>query len=144
MRRTGTLPGLLTGLLTGVLMGALAARAGAPGSLAVAMAAGLGLPLGLLGAGYDRLLERGRVRPGGMAEAVVYWTLAFPLARAVQQAVLAWGSGQPPFGSEGAPAFLSFQAMVGGIYGLGFVLLRARVAGLLRWGRGRAGRAAAG
>ncbi|BDG60990.1 hypothetical protein [Caldinitratiruptor microaerophilus] len=130
LRRTVT--GLLTGLLTGVVAGALAALAGAPPATAALAAFTLGIPLALLGAGYDLLLELGRVRPGGLAEVVAYWALAFPVARTLQQVVLAWGSGQPAFGRQGAGAFLTFQAAVGGVYGIGFLLLHVQVHALLR------------
>src|ERR671933_399321 len=51
-----TLPGLAVGFIAGVVAGGLAAFVGQPAGWALVSALTLGIPLGLLGAGYTMLL----------------------------------------------------------------------------------------
>src|ERR671933_1033064 len=80
-----TLPGLAVGFIAGVVAGGLAAFVGQPAGWALVSALTLGIPLGLLGAGYTMLLINNKVRLGGFAPAAVYWLIGFPLARLLHE-----------------------------------------------------------
>lgn len=115
--------GAMVGQLTGLLTGALSMLGGAPLGSAVLVALALGVPLALFGAGYDLLVERRRFRAGGIVEVAGYFALAFPVARLLQTLLVS--AGRAP--AEGWFSFLTFQALMGSLYGLGFLLLHIQV-----------------
>ena len=123
---TASWPGLWTGVVSGAIAGGLAASAGAPAGAAALAALAFALPLAAFGAAYDLLARAKRVRPDGLAEAALYWSLAFPLAKAALDLVL----GQPASAADSWAARLSYYVLVGSLYGVGFAMLRARIASL--------------
>jgi hypothetical protein len=115
--------GGLTALVTGGLMAALTASAGGlAGSLPAIVA--LTVTLAVAGAGYGWLVDCDRLR-GGFGSGILFWSVAFPVARLAQEVLL--GAGP----DEGLPAFLIYQALVGGAFGLGFLLLHNQISILL-------------
>lgn len=115
--------GGLTALVTGGLMAALTASAGGLAGSLPAIAA-LTVTLAVAGALYGWLVEVGRVR-GGFGSGIVFWSVAFPIARLAQEVLV--GSGL----SESLAAFLIYQALVGGAFGLGFLILHNQLSALL-------------
>jgi len=123
-----TLPGLTVGFIAGVLAGGLAAFVGQPAGWALVSALTLGIPLGLLGAGYTMLIVRGKVRLGGFAPAAMYWLIGFPLARLLHEVltrlILTGEPGLPP----DPLGFLAYQGIVSAGFAIGFLWLHERVA----------------
>jgi hypothetical protein len=124
--------GSLTALVTGGLMAALTASAGGlSGSLPAIVA--LTLPLIAAGAAYGWLVDNERVT-GGFGSGILFWTAAFPAARLAQEILAA--EGLP----AGVLSFVIYQALVGGAFGLGFLLLHNQISTILaHWSqRGKA------
>jgi hypothetical protein len=123
-----TLPGLAVGFIAGVVAGGLAAFVGQPAGWALVSALTLGIPLGLLGAGYTMLIVRGKVRLGGFAPAAMYWLIAFPVARLLHEVltrlIITGEPGLPP----DAFGFLAYQGIVSAGFAIGFLWLHERVA----------------
>lgn len=113
------LAGGLAALVTGGLMAALTASAGGlAGSLPAIVA--LTLPLVVAGVAYGWLMDSERLT-GGFGSGILFWTAAFPAARLVQEFLAA--AGLP----EGVLSFVVYQALVGGAFGLGFLLLHNQI-----------------
>ena len=115
--------GVFTALVAGGLMAALTASAGgltgsAPGIVA------LTLVLAGAGATYGWLVDTDRLS-GGFGSGILFWTAALPVARIAQEVLV--GDGIP----DGVLAFVVYQALVGGAFGLGFLLLQNQVSTLL-------------
>jgi len=115
--------GVFTALVAGGLMAALTASAGgltgsAPGIVA------LTLVLAGAGATYGWLVDTDRLS-GGFGSGILFWTAALPVARIAQEVLV--GDGIP----DGVLAFAVYQALVGGAFGLGFLLLQNQVSTLL-------------
>jgi hypothetical protein len=127
--------GGLTAAVVGGMMVALTLSAGGLASSLPAIAA---LTASLLAAGltFGWLIHTERLR-AGFGPGILFWIAAFPLARLAQEFMIAGGGGQAGL-SQGMAGFLIFQAMVGGAFGLGFVLLHNQITALLtRAGSGR-------
>jgi hypothetical protein len=123
-----TFPGLIVGFIAGVVAGGLAAFVGQPAGWALVSALTLGVPLGLLGAGYTMLLINKKVRLGGFAPAAVYWLIGFPLARLLHEVLthlLITGSPTLPPDPFG---FLAYQGIVSAGFAIGFLWLHERIA----------------
>jgi hypothetical protein len=113
------LAGGLTALVTGGLMAALTASAGGlTGSLQAIVALTITLAIG--GVTYGWLVDSGRVR-GGFGSGILFWSAALPVARLGQEILV--GASL----SEGMLGFLLYQALVGGAFGLGFLLLHNQI-----------------
>jgi len=125
-----TLPGVAIGLVTGLVAGGLAALGGLPFSYVALTTLALGVPLAVMGAGYDALLALGRIRLGGVAPAMLYWAPAFPLARLFHEVALDIGAGRSVALPEALLPFLGFQAIMSVGYAIGFLWLHENVAGL--------------
>jgi hypothetical protein len=121
--RPHTVAGGLTAVVTGGLMAALTASAGGLAGSLPAIAA-LTTSLAAAGLAYGWLVDGERMR-GGFGPGILFWSAAFPAARLAQE--IAVGAGP----SDGLPAFLIYQALVGGAFGLGFLLLHNQVTALL-------------
>jgi hypothetical protein len=123
-----TLGGAIAALVAGGVMAALAATAG---GLAESLVAIVALTASLLVAGtaYGWLLQSGRMR-AGFGPGILFWSVAFPAARLAQELMVAGGGGEAGL-SQGMAPFLLYQAMVGGAFGLGFLLLHNQIATLL-------------
>jgi hypothetical protein len=110
--------GALTAMVTGGLMAALAA-----GDLASSLPAIVTLTAAIVAAGmlYGWLMQTERLRMG-FGPGILFWVAAFPLARLAQELIGVGGGGPAGLG-QGFVSFFIYQAMVGGAFGLGFVLL---------------------
>ncbi|SJZ34344.1 hypothetical protein SAMN02745673_00006 [Marinactinospora thermotolerans DSM 45154] len=122
------LPGALIGVAAGAFGAGTAALAGLPLPLILTITAGLGVPLALAGGCYCVLLALGRLRIGAVAPAALYWAVAFPAARLVEEAAMAWYLGQATLLREPLWSFLLFQAMLSVGYAIGFLWLHERLA----------------
>jgi hypothetical protein len=111
--------GGLTAVVTGGLMAALTASAGGLTASLPAVAV-LTLALALGGMTYGWLVDTERIR-AGFGSGILFWSAALPTARLVQEALL--GAGL----RESLPSFLVYQALVGGAFGLGFLLLHNQI-----------------
>jgi hypothetical protein len=115
--------GVFTALVAGGLMAALTASAGGlAGSLLGIVA--LTLTLVVAGAVYGWLVESERLS-GGFGSGILFWTAALPAARVAQEMFV--GEGIP----DGVLGFVVYQALVGGAFGLGFLLLQNQISTLL-------------
>jgi hypothetical protein len=115
--------GIFTALVAGGLMAALTASAGGltgstPGIVA------LTLVLAGAGAAFGWLVDTERLS-GGFGSGILFWTAALPVARVAQEVLV--GEGVP----DGVLAFVVYQALVGGAFGLGFLLLHNQISTLL-------------
>jgi hypothetical protein len=114
--------GAIAAVVTGVLMAAIAAPTGGLSESMLGILA-LTLPLLLAGVFYGWLLDSGRLRVG-FGPGILYWVVAFPLARLSQELMV--GSGTMNV-TEVLGDFMIFQALVGGAFGLGFFLLHNQI-----------------
>jgi hypothetical protein len=121
-------PGLVVGFIAGVLAGGGGPVGGHPPRWALVSALTLGVPLGLLGAGYTMLLINNKVRLGGFAPAALYWLIGFPLARLLHEVftrlILTGQPGLPP----DVLGFLAYQGIVSCGFSIGFLWLHERIA----------------
>jgi hypothetical protein len=126
-----TVAGGLTALVTGGVMAALTASAGGlSGSLPAIVA--LTLPLIAAGVAYGWLVDNERVT-GGFGSGILFWTAAFPAARIAQEILAAEGF------PDSVLSFVIYQALVGGAFGLGFLLLHNQISTVLaHWSQGKA------
>ena len=125
--------GALTAIVTGGLMAGLTV---AGGELANSLPAIVALTAVLLAAGllFGWLVQTQRLRMG-FGPGILFWIAAFPLARLAQEVI---GAGGGPAGlGQGVMSFLVYQAMVGGAFGLGFVLLFNQIWMMLSRGSNR-------
>lgn len=121
------LPGIGIGASTGVLAGAVAAIADLPAGLILVNVLALGVPMGLLGGGYTLLCAYGKARPGAFGPAAVYWLLAFPLARIVQETfVHLYVAGRPGL-PEALWSFALYNALLSTGLAFGFVWLHEKL-----------------
>jgi Na+/phosphate symporter len=114
--RRGPLAGALTAVVTGGVMSLLVTVAGR--DLSGFTAAILALMVPLLGAGvlFGWLMETQRLPSFGRA--MLYWGAAFSASRLIQQLLV--GDRHP---KDGLIGFVIYQAIVGLLFGLGFLLL---------------------
>jgi hypothetical protein len=113
------LAGGLTALITGGLMAAITASTGKlAGSLLGIVVLTMMLVIG--GATYGGLVDSGRLR-GGFGSGILFWSAALPFARLGQEVLVGTQL------SESLTAFLLYQALVGGAFGLGFLLLHHQI-----------------
>jgi hypothetical protein len=116
--------GALTAVVTGGLMAGLTVAAG---ELANSLPAIVTLTAAILAAGvlFGWLVETQRLRMG-FGPGILFWIAAFPLARFAQE-LIGVGGGDPAGLGRGVVSFFVYQAMVGGAFGLGFVLLHNQI-----------------
>jgi hypothetical protein len=128
--RTPVTAGALTALVAG---GTMAVLASSTGSLAATLPGigGLTAVLVLAGVIYGLLIQSGRLKTA-FGSGIIYWTVAFPVARLIFE-VLAPGTNSRSGLADGVMGFLIFQALVGGGFGFGFVLVHSQITGLLEW-----------
>ena len=117
--RPHPLSGGLTAVATGGLMAALTASAGGLAGSLPGIAA-LTITLAIAGVTYGWLLESERMREG-FGPGILFWSAALPAARIAQEILV--GEGFP----DGVLAFALYQALVGGAYRLGFLLLHNQI-----------------
>ena len=124
-----TLPGALIGFTGGLIAGGIAFGGGLPLQYAVLATLGLGIPLMLLGAGYDWILASGWIRLGGVAPAALYWLFGFPIARLIHETVIDLGYGRAVAMPEGFLPFLAYQAILSLGFAIGFIWLHENMGG---------------
>lgn len=122
------MPGLIVGFVAGVTAGGLAAFVGQPVGWALVSALTLGVPLGLLGAGYTMLLIQNKVRLGGFAPAALYWLVGFPAARLLHEMLTHLILSGTPTMPADLLGFLMYQGIVSCGFAIGFLWLHERVA----------------
>jgi uncharacterized membrane protein YhaH (DUF805 family) len=128
--RTPVAAGALTALVAGGVMAVLASSTGGLAASLPAIA-GLTAVFGVAGVVYGWLVHTERLR-AAFGPGILYWSVAFPAARLIFE--LAAGDGSSRSGlSDGLMPFLVYQAMVGGAFGLGFILLHNQITALLGW-----------
>ncbi|MFC4566052.1 hypothetical protein ACFO4E_29710 [Nocardiopsis mangrovi] len=121
-------PGIAIGLVAGAFAAGVAALAGLPAVQTVTIAAALGIPLALLGAGYCVLLAMGRFGVGAVGPAALYWLVGFPLARLIDEYAVAQVLGHDSVLREPLLSFLLFQALLSIGFAIGFLWLHERLA----------------
>jgi hypothetical protein len=107
--------------------------ASSTGGLSASLPAIIMLTGVLVAAGYvfGWMIQTGRMR-AGFGHGIVYWTVAFPVARLIFELMV--GDDESRAGlSNGVVGFLVYQALVGGAFGLGFVVLHNQALALLEW-----------
>jgi hypothetical protein len=117
------LAGVITALVTGGLMAALTASAGGLAGSLPGVAA-LTITLAIAGGTYGWLVDSDRMREG-FGPGILFWSAALPAARIAQEIMV--GEGFP----DGVFAFALYQVLVGGAFGLGFLLLHHQISTLL-------------
>jgi hypothetical protein len=122
-----TTPGLVIGTIAGLFAGGLAVLSGMPPSWAAVTAVTLGLPLAVLGAGCSLLRARGVLRSGAFAPVTLYWLIAFPIARLVQEIGTGLLLNQQLALPPDLLAFLAFQGLVSVGFAIGFVWVQERM-----------------
>lgn len=128
--------GGVTALVAGGLMAALTASAGGLAGSVPGIAA-LTLTLVVAGATYGWLVDSDRLQEG-FGSGILFWTAALPAARVAQEILV--GEGLP----DGVVAFVVYQALVGGAFGLGFLLLQNQISKWLLYSRAKRASAAEG
>lgn len=122
------LPGFTVGFMAGTAAGLMALVVGQPIGWAVVAVATLGIPLGLFGGVHSLLLVYGKVPAGRFAPACLFWLLAFPLSRLLQEVLTRLVlTGTPGLPSD-ALGFLAFQAIISAGFAIGFLWLHDRLA----------------
>ncbi len=110
-------------------MGGVVGGGGFPLYRVILATLGLGVPLALLGAGYDWILAAGWIRLGGVTPAALYWLFGFPVARLINETVLDLGSGRELALPEALLPFLAYQAILSLGYAIGFIWLHENLGG---------------
>lgn len=128
-----TAPGLVIGTVAGLFAALFTLVAGAPPAWAVTGGLMLAVPLAVFGAGCSALRLRGVFRGGAFAPIALYWLIAFPMARLVQdvgtRVVVGDSFSLPPQ----PVSFLVYQALISVGFAIGFVWVQER---LVRGGAG--------
>jgi hypothetical protein len=120
--------GAWTALVTGGVMAVIASSAG--GLLAsIPEIFALTGALVVAGVVYGWLVETERIR-AAFGPGILFWSVAFPAARLTQE-LLVSPAGEESGLSEGVPAFLLYQVLVGGAFGFGFLLLHQQISRVL-------------
>jgi len=115
--------GGVTAVVAGGLMAALTASAGGLAGSMVGIVA-LTFTLVVAGVAYGWLVDSERL-PEGFGSGILFWTAALPAARVAHEILV--GDGVP----DSVVAFVVYQALVGGAFGLGFLLLQNQISTLL-------------
>ena len=115
------LPGASIGAVAGAMAGGLILLAGRPIGMAALSALALAAPLAFFGGMYGVLLGHRVFRPGTFGPVGLYWMVAFPLSRLLQES--AAGAGM----ADGVPLFLAYQAMISLGFAIGFLWMHERL-----------------
>jgi hypothetical protein len=115
----GPLAGALTAVVTGGVMALLVTIAGREASSFTAAILALAIPLVGAGVLFGWLTDTERLSFG---RAILYWAAAFSVSRLTQQLLVGEGDVK-----DGLIGFVVYQAFVGGLFGLGFLLLYEQV-----------------
>jgi hypothetical protein len=115
------LPGAGIGAAAGVMAGLMTLGAGLGTGLAAVNALALGIPMALFGGGYTLLCARGILVVGVFAPAALYWLIAFPVSRIVQEASAAVYLTGAPGLSDDLWAFAAYNALLAPGLAFGFL-----------------------
>lgn len=124
------LPGVVIGFSSGLLLGGAVAIGGLSPWSVILNTLALGIPLAILGAGYDLLLASGRMRLGGVVPAALYWLPGFPLAMMLREVFVDLGTGKEVILSEALLPFLAYHALLSVGYAIGFLWLHENLSSL--------------
>ena len=113
-------PGIVIGVLCGIITGGALAAGGL--ALDVALVAGVTLALlfALGGAGFELLLARGRFPLSALTPVVLFWAVAFPIARILHAAVLDLYAGEAVAVPNGWLGFIVYQMLLSVAFGIGY------------------------
>jgi uncharacterized membrane protein len=117
--RHGPLAGALTAVVTGGIMALLVTIAGEGAASFTEAILALTLPLLAAGVLFGWLTDHDRLTFG---RALLYWAAAFAVCRLTQELLL----GDRAI-KDGLIGFVLYQALVGGLFGLGYLLLYQQV-----------------
>src|SRR5262245_16335068 len=117
------LPGAGIGAVAGVMAGLMALGAGLEPGLAAVHALGPGIPMALFGGLYTLLCARGVIRMGVFAPAALYWLIAFPACRIIQEGAAAVYLTGAPGLSDDLWAFAAYNALLAPGFAFGFLWL---------------------
>ncbi|WP_061291309.1 hypothetical protein [Herbidospora cretacea] len=122
------LPGVAIGAVGGAMAGGLTLITGQPAGWAAVAALTLALPLALFGGVFSTLCGLGGpFRPGLFAPAGLFWLVAFPLSRLIQQVSTGLILDGQVVLAGGVAGFLAYQALVSLGFAIGFVWLHERL-----------------
>lgn len=131
----------MAGVACGGVMVALAAWAGEFGVSLLGIVA-LAAPLLLAGVIFGSLIETGHLRLG-FGPGITFWSVAFAMSRFTQEGLLSFAGEGTGF-AEGVIPFVVYQLLVGGAFGLGYLLLYQQFLTLLVNRSGELGQSATG
>jgi hypothetical protein len=121
------LPGAGIGAAAGLFAGFIALLAGLGWGLAAANALGLAIPMAVFGGGYTVLCALGITRVGVFAPAALYWLIAFPVCRIVQEATAGvYLTGAPGLSTD-VLSFALYNALLAPGLAFGFIWMHERL-----------------
>src|SRR5262245_44708663 len=120
------LPGAGIGAATGVMAGLMSLGAGLSLGLSAVHMFGFGIPMALFGGGYTLLCARGIIRLGVFAPAALYWLIAFPLSRIIQEGSAGLYLTGAPGLSDDLLSFALYNALLAPGLAFGFLWLHER------------------
>ena len=120
------LPGAGIGAAAGVFAGLITAIAGL--GLVTVNVIALAIPMALFGGGYTILCALGITRVGVFAPAALYWLIAFPVSRIIQESAAAvYLTGAPGLSTD-LLSFFTYNALLAPGLAFGFIWLHERLA----------------
>jgi hypothetical protein len=121
------LPGAGIGAASGVFAGLIALIAHLGWGLAAVNAIGLAIPMALFGGGYTILCALGITRVGVFAPAALYWLIAFPVCRIIQEASAGvYLTGVPGLSTD-LLSFALYNALLAPGLAFGFIWMHERL-----------------
>ena len=122
------LPGAGIGAAAGVFAGLITAIAGLGWGLVTVNVIALAIPMALFGGGYTILCAHGITRVGVFAPAALYWLIAFPVSRIIQESAAAvYLTGAPGLSTD-LLSFFAYNALLAPGLAFGFIWLHERLA----------------
>lgn len=122
-----TLPGAGIGAAAGVFAGLITLIAGLGWGLAAVNVVALAVPMALFGGGYTVLCAQGVVPVGVFAPAALYWLIAYPVSRIVQEGSAAvYLTGSPGLSTD-VVSFFAYNALLAPGLAFGFIWLHERI-----------------
>lgn len=116
-----SLPASMVGVIAAIAAGGLGALAGQPVWAAVITGLGLGVPIGLWGAGWGVLTALQKVPTGLFAPLALYWIVGFPLGMLCFEMVTVWVFSGAPGIREPLWQLLAYNAMLSVGFAFGFM-----------------------
>ncbi|MFC7496136.1 MULTISPECIES: hypothetical protein [unclassified Nocardioides] len=122
-----TLPGAGIGAVAGIFAGFLTIISGLEWGLVAVNALGLAIPMAIFGGGYTILCALGIARVGVFAPAALYWMIAFPVSRIVQEALAGVYLAGAPGLSTDLLSFVLYNALLAPGLAFGFIWMHERL-----------------